>query len=58
MKNRTLTNQVSLIMDKLDEFPIDMVEIEIIQPLFSSQYFHHHINKTRFHYFLQMSLDP
>ena len=49
MKNTTLTNQVSLIMDKLDEFPIDMVEIEIIQPLFSSQHFRHYKDKIRPH---------
>ena len=37
MKNTTLTNQVSLIMDKLDEFPVDMVEIGITQSLLSSK---------------------
>ena len=37
MKNTTLTNQVSLIMNKLDEFPIDMVEIGITQSLLSSK---------------------
>ena len=37
MKNTTLTNQVSLIMDKLDEFPLDMVEIGITQSLLSSK---------------------
>jgi hypothetical protein len=37
MKNTTLTNQVSLIMDKLDKFPLDMVEIGISQSLLSSK---------------------
>ena len=40
MKNTTLTNQVSLIMDKLDEFPLDMVEIGITQSLLSSKWAH------------------
>jgi len=40
MKNTTLTNQVSLFMDKLDEFQLDMVEIGITQSLLSSKWAH------------------
>ena len=37
MENKTLVNQVNEIVDKLNVFPLDMVEIEITQSLFSSK---------------------
>jgi hypothetical protein len=37
MENKTLVNQANEIVDKLNVFPLDMVEIEITQSLFSSK---------------------